>query len=184
MPFALGSSHGNLCPARPAARSARAGLRVLPVLASLGALAAALTGCSMVTGPEPARTAPTTHPVPTTAPPTLVPGGSATENLPFFSAVLQQFAAGQEPVQGQPVVNALVSAGFDPLAMQVSFDQTMTGLTADNIFVSVRIGHDCLLGQIVTTDREVVAKTAPAVGPDSAVCLIGKTRTIDWNPAS
>ena len=64
--------------------------------------------------------------------------------------------------------------------MQVSFDRTKTDLVADSIFVSVRIGAECLLGQVTTGTREVSAVTEPAIGPNRDICLIGNTRAIDW----
>lgn len=144
------------------------------------ALAAGLLGgCALLEGPAPdapVRPAPT---APATAP-TLVPGGSAEENLPFFQQTLLDFAGGAAPIEGQPVVDALVGAGFDRAAMQVSFDRTQTNLVSDNIFVSVRIAESCLIGQLITADRSLVAEVAPALGPDQNICLIGTTRPIDW----
>lgn len=114
------------------------------------------------------------------AAPEFYPEGSAADNLPYFHESLRQFGLGEAPVQGVPVVDHLVAAGFDKTQMQVSFDESKTNLVADNIFVSVLIGQDCLIGQIVVADRSFVAEEAPAVGPDRASCLIGTTRTIDW----
>lgn len=108
------------------------------------------------------------------------PDGTADENLPYFRQTLAQFGAGDEPVAGRPVVDAVAAAGFDRTTMQVTFDRTQTDLVADNVFVSVRIGGDCLIGQIVTGDRSSVAVVEPAVGPEQNVCLIGNTRPIDW----
>lgn len=144
------------------------------------ALAAGLLGgCALLEGPAPdapVRPAPTAPATPAT----LVPGGSAEENLPFFQQTLLTYAGGTSPVEGQPVVDALVAAGFDRAAMQVSFDRSRTDLVADNIFVSVRMADQCLLGQIVTGDRSLVAEVAPALGPDKSICIIGTTRPIDW----
>lgn len=64
--------------------------------------------------------------------------------------------------------------------MQVSFDKSRTGLTADSIYVSVRIGEDCMIGQFATEDRELAVDLAGAVGPEKDLCLIGETREIDW----
>jgi hypothetical protein len=108
------------------------------------------------------------------------PDGTADENLPYFRQTLDRFAAGDEPIEGRPVVDAVAGAGFDRAAMQVSFDRTQTDLVADNIFVSVRIGEDCLIGQILTADRTPYAVVEPAVGPEQNICLIGNTRPIDW----
>lgn len=109
-----------------------------------------------------------------------VPDGSAEENLPYFRKVLEDYATGDGAIRGEPVVDAVVEAGFDAAKMQVSFDRTETNLVADNIFVSVLVGEDCLVGQLTTGDRSAFAAVEPAVGPDQDVCLIGETRPIDW----
>lgn len=108
------------------------------------------------------------------------PQGSAEDNLPYFRQTLETFGAGEQPVNGVNVVDAITAAGFERANMQVSFDHSQTGLVADNIFVSVRIGHQCLIGQVVTDSREAVAVVEPAIGPGSDICLIGNTRSIDW----
>ena len=142
-----------------------------------------LTGCSIVEsileGPAPETPVRETPAAPEVAP-EFVPDGTAEQNLPYFTEVLRAYSEGAQPVKGQPVVDAVAEAGFDRAAMQVSFDRTGTGLEADNIFVSVRIGGDCLIGQLVTGDRTFTARNEPAVGPDGDICLIGSTRPIDW----
>ncbi|WP_449281482.1 DUF6993 domain-containing protein [Leucobacter sp.] len=148
-------------------------------LLAIGVLLPLLAGCAVLEGPTPVTPERATPPVPEVAP-EFVPDGTAEQNLPYFTEVLREFSESAHPVQGVPVVDAVADAGFDRAAMQVSFDESMTGLEADNIFVSVRIGADCLIGQIVTADRTFVAQNEPAVGPDGDVCLIGTTRPIDW----
>jgi hypothetical protein len=154
--------------------------RTLPQLtALLVAATIGLTGC--VSAPEPIErpTKDENFQKPETAP-KFFPDGTAAENLAYFHESLRQFGLGAEPVQGEPVVNTLAAAGFDKKKMQVSFDESKTNLVADNIFVSVVFGQDCLIGQIVVADRSFFAETAPAVGPDKNLCLIGATRPIDW----
>lgn len=148
-------------------------------LLAIGAALPLLVGCALVEGPTPETPKRETPAVPQVAP-QLVADGTAEQNLPYFTEVLRAFAESGEPVAGMPVVDAVAAAGFDRAAMQVSFDQTRTGLEADNIFVSVRIEADCLIGQVVTEDRSFVAKNEPAVGPNGDLCLIGATRPIDW----
>lgn len=106
------------------------------------------------------------------------PDGSAAENLPFFLHTLEEFAGSDAPIEGATVVEAVETAGFKRQSMQVSFDRTQTNLVADSIFISVRIDADCLVGQLVTETREAVAMTAPAVGPNQDICLIGNTAPI------
>ena len=145
----------------------------------LGLSVALLPGCALLEGPTPETPQRTEPPKPEAAP-ELVPGGSAEDNLPFFTETLRAFAAGDQPVQAQPVTTALMEAGFDKSLMQVSFDKSKTNLDADNIFVSVRYGEDCLIGQVVAADRSFVAKNEPALGPDKTICLIGTTNPITW----
>ncbi|WP_353055537.1 hypothetical protein [Leucobacter sp. CX87] len=166
------TTHRPLSPFRAPARAGGA-------LAAVALAAGLLSGCTLLEGPAPdapVRPAPTAPAEPVA----LVPGGTAEENLPFFQQTLIAFAGGGAPIEGQPVVDALVAAGFDRAAMQVSFDRTRTDLVADNIFVSVRVGESCLLGQLVTGDRSLVAEAAPALGPEKNICIIGTTRPIDW----
>ncbi|WP_336991745.1 DUF6993 domain-containing protein [Leucobacter sp. VD1] len=167
MPLPLHLS-ANSASARPAA-----------VLTAIALTAGLLTGCSLLEGPVPETPERVEPPTPE-APPVFFPEGSAADNLPYFTEVLRTFSTGQQPVQGVPVVDALAAAGFDKAAMQVSFDESKTGLAADNIFVSVRIGAECLIGQVVAEDRSFVAEAKPAIGPAQDVCLIGSTRAIDW----
>ncbi|MFV0433247.1 MAG: DUF6993 domain-containing protein [Leucobacter sp.] len=145
----------------------------------LGALVPALAGCTLFEGPTPDAPKRETPAVPEKAP-EFFPHGTAEQNLPYFTEVIRDFAKSDEPVRGEPVAQAVIDSGFDRGAMQVSFDRTQTGLEADNIFVSVRIGEDCLIGQVVAEDRSFVAVTEPAVGPERDICLIGETRPIDW----
>ncbi len=151
----------------------------LPIAAMLAAATLALGGCAAAPEPieRPTKEENFQEPV---APPEFHADGTAADNLPYFHETLRQFGLGELPVQGVPVVDHLVTAGFDKTKMQVSFDESKTNLVADNIFVSVLFGQDCLIGQIVVSDRSFVAEEAPAVGPDKSMCLMGTTRTIDW----
>ncbi len=112
--------------------------------------------------------------------PKFVEGGTAFENEAYFSWSLRKAIREGMKVNGVEVVNVLAAAGFDKAAMQVSFDKTKTNLTADNIFVSVRVNDQCLLGQVVSEDKSVAVDVQPVVGPNKDICLIGKTRPIDW----
>jgi len=153
--------------------------RFTPIAAIFVALSFSLTACVQapegpkVSGPAPATEAPE-------SPAEFVPGGSAEENLPYFDATLRAYAQSDAPLEGVPIVDAVVAAGFDKNNMQVSFDESKTGHTADSMYVAVRIDQSCLIGQLVAADRSYVAVTEPAVGPDKNVCLIGETRPIDW----
>ncbi len=157
--------------------------RSAAALLAIGAALPLLTGCALIEGvlqgPTPVTPEREAPAVPEVAP-EFVPDGTAAQNLPYFTEVLREYSDGTQPVKGVPVVDAIAAAGFDKSAMQVSFDRSQTGLEADNIFVSVQIGEDCLIGQLVTGDRSFAAQNEPAVGPDGDICLIGSTRPIDW----
>lgn len=151
-----------------------------PIAILLSAAAFGLAGCT----PVPSGPGPSTPEAPVQEPDAgaeLHPDGSAEQNLPYFDATLRQFAAGEQAVEGRPIVDSLAAAGFEKSSMQVSFDRSKTDLVADSIFVSARFGEGCLIGQVVTGDRSVVTTVQPAVGPEQNVCLIGNTRAIDWD---
>lgn len=154
----------------------------------IGAVAAGLGGCApagvtadqVTPTPSDAASQETEPDLVPEEPAQLIPDGGAEANLPFFSEVLRQFSAGTEVVEGRPVVDALVAAGFDRAAMQVSFDESKTGLVADSILVSVLLGGECLIGQVITADRSTFTTIAPALTEGQNLCLIGNTRPIDW----
>lgn len=160
--------------------------RPIRAFAALGAAAfaaiLALSGCQVAlpgTG-APGRTAPEENFREPEVAPELVPGGTAEQNLPYFTEVLRQFAVGSQAVEGQPIVDAITASGFDRGAMQVSFDRSKTNLVADSILVSVLLGTDCLIGQVQTADRSFVTTVQPALTEARNVCLVGQTRPIDW----
>lgn len=163
----------------PNSQTVRGSRRFAATALALGVAAALLSGCALLEGPTPVTPKRETPAEPEVAP-ELVAGGTAEENLPFFTEVLRGYAAGEGVVKGEPVSRAFIDAGFDKSLMQVSFDASKTGLPADNIFVSVRFGADCLIGQLVAEDRSFVAKNEPALGPNKDICLIGKTNPITW----
>lgn len=152
---------------------------MLPTVAAIAALSLLFTGCA--TTPEQVDRPATEEGLqePETIP-EYIPDGTAADNLPYFHDTLRQFAAGESPVQGAPIVDQLAAAGFAKASMQVSFDESKTDLVADSIYVSVLIGHECLLGQVVVADRSFVTEVAPGIGPEQTVCLLGATRPIDW----
>ncbi|MCM3614501.1 hypothetical protein M3672_08615 [Microbacterium enclense] len=114
----------------------------------------------------------------TAAPAALVPGGSASENLPFFAQVVSTVWSGPDQVAGRAYIDALTAAGFDKGAMQVTPDESTIGNAAESIEFSVRIGDDCLVGQVGPSIGDPVTAALP--GLSSGGCLIGQTRSIDW----
>ena len=152
-------------------------------------LALALTGCSAPDAPRsdaptPSSTAaaaesPSPSPSSTqAAEPTLVPAGTAQENLPLFSAVVAGVWATPQQVTGRAYVDALVAAGFDKGAMQLTPDESTVGNPAESIQFSVRWGQECLIGQVGPATGAPVTVIVPALA--EGTCLVGETRPIDW----
>lgn len=155
--------------------------RLISVVAGALLVGAAVAGCA----PEPAP-APTSDPTPavtatpTPAPtgPVLMPEGSAADNLPLFTEVMREVAAGAHKVEGRAYIDALVAAGFAKSAMEVTHDRTTVDDPADSIQFSVLWAGECLIGQVgpsTPTPTAVIMPELPGGG-----CLIGATRDIDW----
>ncbi|GAA1691888.1 hypothetical protein GCM10009808_06180 [Microbacterium sediminicola] len=139
-----------------------------------------LVGCSAAT-PTPTPTA-TAAPTPTTTPSpteTTTPAAEdAAAELSLFTDVVWSVWGTDARYQGRAYVDALVAAGFEKAAMQVTPDETSIGIAADNIQFSVRWGDECLVGQVGPTITEPV--TAVLDGLATGGCLLGQTRVIDW----
>lgn len=117
-------------------------------------------------------------PAPSTpAAPALVPGGTAAENLPLFTSVVDAVWASPDSVTGRAYVDALVAAGFDKGTMQLTPDTTTVGNPAETVQFSVLWGEECLVGQVGPATGTAVTVVLPAV---SGSCLVGSTRPIDW----
>lgn len=136
----------------------------------------------MPDGTSPSGTAsPDATPSPTqtaAAPPQLVPDGTAADNLPLFASIMEAVWASPENAAGRAYIDALVAAGFDKSAMQVTQDESTVGNAAESIQFSVRWGEECLVGQVGPTTGAPLATVLPGLAEGG--CLIGTTRTIDW----
>jgi hypothetical protein len=86
--------------------------------------------------------------------------------------------ASPEQVSGRAYIDALVAAGFDKSAMQVTPDETTVGNPAESIQFSVRWGEECLVGQVGPATGAPVAIVVPILA--EGTCLVGETRPIDW----
>lgn len=86
--------------------------------------------------------------------------------------------ASPDQVSGRAYVDALVAAGFDKAAMEVTYDRTTIDDPAESIMFSVQWGDECLVGQVGPVTGDPVTAVLPVV-PESG-CLIGNTRPIDW----
>lgn len=138
-----------------------------------------LTGCTTAPVVAPSSSAPAATPAPTgPTGPVLVPDGSASDNLPLFTEVMEAVAATDARAQGRAYIDALVAAGFPKAAMEVTNDQTTVGNPADSIQFSVRWAGECLVGQVGPSVPTPTAMVLPLVPGDT--CLIGQTRAIDW----
>jgi hypothetical protein len=108
----------------------------------------------------------------------LHPDGTAEENLPFFTSVTLTVAATPDNVHGRAYIDALVAAGFDKSAMQLTPDESTVGNPAESIQFSVRWGEQCLVGQVGPSTGSPVTVVVPVLA--EGTCLIGETRPIDW----
>lgn len=145
------------------------------------ALVLALSAC----GPTPSTPSPTTgepeNPTGSPAPeaPAIVADGTAADNLPIFAAVTAQVWAGDQRGSGRAYIDALIAAGFDRAAMQVTQDQSTVGNAAESLQFSVRWGEtECLVGQVGPSTGEPVTVVLPQLAEGR--CLVGSTRAIDW----
>ncbi|WP_337003083.1 MULTISPECIES: DUF6993 domain-containing protein [unclassified Microbacterium] len=121
--------------------------------------------------PSPEQTSP--------AAPQLVPDGTAEDNLPLFTAVADAVWATDQRGAGRAYIDALIGAGFDRGAMQVTQDQSTVGNPAESMQFSVRWGEsECLVGQVGPSTGQVVTAVMPQLAEGR--CLIGTTRPIDW----
>lgn len=127
----------------------------------------------------PVVTSPSAAPTSPAAPTALQPDGSADDNLSYFRAVVETVSNSAESVSGRAYIDALAAAGFDKSVMQVTNDTTTIGDAAESIQFSVRWDDgECLIGQVGPATGAPVTAVLPVVG--DGVCLLGKTRPIDW----
>jgi hypothetical protein len=160
--------------------------RPIAVLATAAVLF--LAGCTPSAPAEPSGTGPTASsaspavsapaPSPSASAGALAPEASAADNLPLFERVVREVWNGPAQVSGRAYIDALVAAGFDKGAMQVTPDTTVIGNPAESIEFSVRWGEECLVGQVGPSIGDPVVTVLP--GLSTGGCLIGQTRPIDW----
>ncbi|GAA2013558.1 DUF6993 domain-containing protein [Microbacterium ulmi] len=117
-------------------------------------------------------------PSPTPTGPVLDQNGTAEANLPLFTSVVDAVWASPQQVQGRAYVDALVAAGFDKSAMQLTPDESTVGNPAESIQFSIRWGSECLIGQVGPATGAPFTTIVP--GLEGGTCLVGRTRPIDW----
>jgi Domain of unknown function (DUF6993) len=108
----------------------------------------------------------------------LVPDGTAQDNLAVFSTVVEAVWATPEQAAGRAYIDALVAAGFDKAAMQLTPDESTVGNPAESIQFSVRWVDQCLVGQVGPATGAPVTVVVPVLA--EGTCLVGETRPIDW----
>ncbi|GAA4266859.1 hypothetical protein GCM10022256_24710 [Frondihabitans peucedani] len=102
---------------------------------------------------------------------------STSDALAEFTAVVKKRLASDPQPHGRDVVDALVAAGFDKKAMELTPDETTLDRNVDSIEFSVLWKkQDCLVGQVGSAGFS--STSAPVLG--TGKCLVGATRTIDW----
>lgn len=152
---------------------------LLTVLAPL--MVVSLAACTSSAEPAPPSPAPSTQTPAASASPSATPSvdaDSAEARLPEFTTVMNDVWDDSASVAGRDYIDALVDAGFSKDAMQVTFDETSIGDPVDSLQFSVRIGEDCLVGQVGPSVDTPTALVLP--GLEGGGCLVGQTRPIDW----
>lgn len=162
-------------PRRPSAARSRTAVTALVAVIGLG-----LVACAPEPEPSPvvSQTA-TAEPSPAPEAPILQPDGTAEDNLPIFQTVTEQVWAASGSSSGQAFVDALVAAGFEKSAMQVTEDLTTVGNAVESLQFSVRWGEaECLVGQVGPSTGAPVTMVMDQLAEGR--CLVGNTRPIDW----
>ena len=97
-----------------------------------------------------------------------IPEGSAEDNLPFFTQVLEDSGAGAPGGELSSAVEALIAAGFDQATMSHTAASSKIELPVDSISLAVAFSNQCLVGQFSTTWLETQVAPLTPTG-----CLIG-----------
>ncbi len=99
-----------------------------------------------------------------------IAGGSAAQNEFFFRESLKEIGVGSRFVSTNEVVDMLVVAGFSKSKIAHTKTMTKTGLDAEAVSLSIRIGNECLLAQFSRNSLTT------GVGPTfpNGNCLLGE----------
>jgi hypothetical protein len=161
-------------------RPSRAGAATLLVGIAV-AVSLTAAGCTNASpAPAPKTSAPavsaTADPTPTPVA-TFGPTASTKVALAHFDAVVQNLLKTDPEPHGRDVIDALVAAGFDKKAMELTPDTTTIGRNVDSIEFSVLWQNkDCLVGQV--GESGYGSSSSPVLS--TGKCLIGTTRPINW----
>ena len=150
-------------------------------VAFLGAcllLSGCATGAQSPSSPaassSPSRTLSAATPTPTAAPvvaPTLVPEGTARQNLAYFNSVIEQAIAADPALDSYGVAVIVSQSGFPAESVQFTFSRTAVGLVADSVDIAVLWAGQCLIGQYGPALPKYHGIVLPAL--EQGGCLIG-----------
>lgn len=137
----------------------------------------ALTACSPAATPDAPSATPPPGPEATVTPSDVADESDAA--LASFAEITARVWASDSRGQGRAYVDALVEAGFQKDAMQVTADRSTVGNAAESLQFSVAVNDmQCLVGQVGPSTGEPVTARLPRLA--DGACLVGGTRPIDW----
>jgi hypothetical protein len=144
-------------------------------------VALAVTGCTSASpAPAPTTSAPAASSTPESTPTpaaTFGPDATTAVALAHFDTTVQTLLKTDPQPHGRDVIDALVAAGFDKKAMELTPDDTTIGRNVDSIEFSVLWQNkDCIVGQVGGSGFG--SSSAPKLS--TGKCLIGNTRSINW----
>ena len=116
---------------------------------------------------------------PRPAEPALIPEGTADDNLPLFTAVTAAVWASPDEVAGRAYIDALVAAGFDKAAMQVTPRSDRRWATRPRASSSRCAGATSASSARSARRRAARSRVVVPVLAEGT-CLVGETRPIDW----
>jgi hypothetical protein len=134
-----------------------------------------VSGCASKPAPVAETTPRPVAPVPAA---TMVPGGTAEQNLPFFNLTNEKTVAANASAGSHALIDGLVAAGFAKSSMEVTADETSVGLPVASVQFSVRLGPSCLIGQYGPDSNGYHGVATPVLG--TGKCLVGDTLAITW----
>ena len=120
----------------------RIGARAATVLAVVTAV---LSGCAL--GLPPIEASPPPSPAPSAVPSVDGPGQAVPLDLDAFDAINSATVASIGDPSGADLTRALIAGGVDRAGLEVTADITTADKRADAVFVAVRVGDSCLVGQ-------------------------------------
>ncbi|TCL84470.1 MULTISPECIES: hypothetical protein [unclassified Rathayibacter] len=126
----------------PTPSPSRSGARAVTVLAVVTAV---LSGCALGLPPIDGSAPPS--PAPSAVPSVDGPGQAVPLDLEAFDAINSASVASISDPSGADLTRALIAGGVDRAGLEVTADITTADKRADAVFVAVRVGGSCLVGQ-------------------------------------